>query len=91
MALSPQEIAHKGEKIYNEKYRKGYERDFLGQFVAIDVDTGEAFVAPTATQAIQKAEAGGRHGYLHLVKIGSPGVYSVSYLAPTSGSDRSLL
>ncbi len=44
MALSPQAIAEKGEKIYKEKYRDEFERIYQGKFVAIEIDTEKAYV-----------------------------------------------
>lgn len=80
MPESPQLMADKGEAIYREKYQEAYERDFLGQFVAIDIQSGAAFVAQTPEQAIQDAQASNPKGLLHLIKIGSPGVYRLGYV-----------
>lgn len=76
---SPQVIAHKGESIYKEKFKEEYERKYSGKFVAIDVSSGEAFVADTPEEALQKAQAANVTGPLHLMKIGSEGVYKVGY------------
>ena len=75
MPESPQLIAERGETIYRERYREAYEREFPGQFVAIDVQSGAAFVAPTPEQAIQNARASNPQGFVHLIKIGFVGVY----------------
>src|ERR1044072_7060587 len=43
-AMSPAQIAECGQRIYDERYRKKYERRHWGKLVAINIDTGEAFV-----------------------------------------------
>ncbi len=80
MPDTPHAIAEKGEQIYREKYRADYEQKFPNKFVAIDITTGNAFVADTPTEAIlagQRAEDAG--GPFHVIKVGSPGVYRVGY------------
>jgi hypothetical protein len=49
MALSSQQIAEKGESIYNARYKAEYEKRHFGQYVAIDIESGQAFVAPRHT------------------------------------------
>ena len=77
MALSPDEIAGRGEKIYQACYQKEFEEKYPGQFVAIDVGSGKAFVDRSPEKAVQKAE-GLVDGFLHLIKIGSATVYHLS-------------
>lgn len=79
MALSPQAIAEKGEKIYTDRYKTEYEKKYPGQFVAIEIDSGEAFRATTPEEAITMAQEARDGGFFHLIKVGSPGVYRVSY------------
>jgi hypothetical protein len=85
MADKPQAIAERGEKIYAEKYKDTYEKQFLGQFVAIDIDSGESFVAKTPEQAISAAQAAKDGGFFHLIRIGAPGTYRVGYYAGGRG------
>jgi hypothetical protein len=67
----PREIAEKGNGIYKAKYKRIYEKRYFGQYVAIDLETSEAFVAPNATAAIQSAQNTSKEGALfHLVRIG---------------------
>jgi hypothetical protein len=67
----PREIAEKGDGIYKAKYKRIYEKRYFGQYVAIDLETSEAFVAPNATAAIQSAQNASKEGALfHLVRIG---------------------
>jgi hypothetical protein len=67
----PHEIFDKGDDIYRERYKRIYEKRYLGQYVAIDLETGAAFVAPDATAAIRSAQNTRKEGALfHLVRIG---------------------
>jgi hypothetical protein len=53
------------------KYKRIYEKRYFGQYVAIDLETSEAFVAPNAAAAIRSAQNTGKEGALfHLVRIG---------------------
>lgn len=60
----PREISEKGQAIYRAKHRRRYGADYFGQFLAIDLETSEAFVAPSATAAMQKAQLNSKTGAL---------------------------
>jgi len=80
MALSsPEQIADKGEQIYKARYQQEYEQQHLGKFVAIEIDSGEAFLADTPEEAIEAAQRARDRGLFHLIKVGAPGLYRVSY------------
>lgn len=67
----PWEIAGQGQAIYRAKYKRQYGADYFGQYLAIDLETTEAFVALSATAAMQKAQIKGRAGALiHVFRIG---------------------
>ncbi len=84
MSLSPQAIAEKGESIYNAKYKAEYEKRYFGQYAAIDLETGQAFVATRPEAAIEQAQQALKGGLVHVIRIGHSGVYHVSHTA-TSG------
>jgi hypothetical protein len=83
---NPAEIARVGEKVYDRKYRVGYERSHNGEFVAIDVRSEKAYVAATPEGAIAQGKREAPNGLFHLIKIGSPGAFRVS---STSHADNS--
>jgi hypothetical protein len=67
----PREIAVKGVEIYKAKYKHNYEKRYFGQYIAIDVESSEAFVASSAAAAIHGAQGNGKGGALfHLIRIG---------------------
>jgi len=76
---NPQEAANKGMAIYREKYQQAYEREHPGKFVAIDITTGEAWVADTPEAALEMAQRANANGFFHLIRVGSPGVFRVGY------------
>jgi len=76
---NPSEIADRGEQIYKEKYQATYEIEHPGQFVAIDVTTGNAFVGVSPEEVLENARKAAPTGIFHLIKVGSPGAFRVSY------------
>jgi len=84
---TPTEIAAEGERIYAERYKQDYEIKHPGKFVAVDVTTGEAYLAEFPEEAIQSAQAKAPKGLFHLIKIGAPGAFRVSYSATNARSN----
>jgi len=84
---APEEIAAKGQKIYNERFQALYGLTHAGKFLAIDVtvEPPQAYVADTPEAALEGAQRANPHGFFYVVKIGAPGVYRVGY---TRGSLR---
>jgi hypothetical protein len=76
---NPQKFAEAGEKIYTDRYKLEYEKEYKGQFVAIDVVTEEAYVSAAAEEALESGRRANPSGIFHLIRIGSPGAYKSSY------------
>ncbi len=83
---SPDKIAEQGEFLY-ERVREEYEKKFMGQFVAIDVRSGDAYVGEYPETAMQKARAASPNAVLHLIRIGSQGAFKVSYTGARHHND----
>ena len=79
MTETPQNIAERGERIYQERYKTEYEAKHLGRFVAIDIESEEAFLADTPEGALNQARSTKPEGKFHLIRVGSPGVYKLGY------------
>ena len=75
---TPDQIVDAGERISAETHKTRLERERLGHFVAIDVLTGEPYVAEFPEEALKSARQHAPTGIFHLIRIGSPGVYRVS-------------
>lgn len=74
----PAQISAAGEKIYNEKFRAKFEREFSDQFAAIEIEGGDAFVGRTADEALEKARKAFQSGLFFLVRIGAAGAFKIS-------------
>ena len=53
------------------KYKRDCEQRFFGQYIAIDVETGDGFIAASAAAAIRSGQSAGKPGALfRLIRIG---------------------
>lgn len=77
--LHPKAIVEAGEKIYRETYQQEYEAKHQGKFVAIDIYTAKAFLGGTSEEALRIARTEEPNGVFHLIRVGSPGAFRVSY------------
>jgi hypothetical protein len=69
-------VAAAGERLYR-KLAPSYERE-QGKYLAIDVDTGKAYLAASPQEALRLAENADPTGSFHLVRIGFEGLYRVA-------------
>jgi hypothetical protein len=76
---NPDKIAEEGERVYKERHRERLEKEFPGQFAAIDVGTGEAYVGEFPEVALKHAQEASPHAVVHLIRIGAEGAFKVSY------------
>ena len=75
---NPKEIAEAGEQIFSERYKDQFEREHPEEFAAIDVTTGDAYLAETHEGALEKAEACSPYGIFHLIQVGHSTAFRVS-------------
>lgn len=73
---SVNQIAAAGERLYR-RLAPAYAQE-EGKYLAIDVGTGKAYLAPSPQDALKLAEHANPKGSFHLVKIGSYGLYRVA-------------
>ena len=64
-----QEIAEKGSRIY-ENIKSKYEPGDSGKFLAIEVESGEAYKADTSGEAVEMARQAHPDTVFYVVKIG---------------------
>jgi len=83
---NPKMIAEAGEKIYREKFQKNFETNHAGEFVAINVNNGEAILGSTPEAALEKARAQDPQGVFHLIRVGFPSAFQISH-ARSESSD----
>ena len=79
-ALQPAEIAESAERIYQERYKEDYERSHSGEFVVIDITTGEAYLGSYPEDAMRLAEEAAPKGMHYLIKIGAPAAFRIGFI-----------
>ena len=76
---NPKAVVEKGEEIYDQKYRAEFEKLHHGKFVLIEVKSGEAFLGDSPEDVYKDAAEKTTGGVFHLIRVGSPGAFRVSY------------
>ena len=76
---SPSSIAKEGQRIYEEKYKADLEQAHFGEYIAIDVLTGDYYIDKFPEMAIETAQDKATHGIFHLIRIGSPSAFKASF------------
>lgn len=84
---NPKAIAHAGEEIYLEKFKNEYEEIHVGKFVAINVIAETATLADTPEAALESARAADPKGVFHLIRVGFPSAFQISYGIPQTSPD----
>ncbi len=77
-ALTPEQIAQRGQKIYNERLKAELEPKEQGKFVAIEVESGGYVIGDTLIEALQKAREKYPGKLFHTVRVGFEGVFKMS-------------
>jgi hypothetical protein len=80
-ALTTDQVAAKGQKIYDEKLKGILEAENKGKFVVIEVESGDYFVADTVLEALQKAKEKYPNKILHAIRIGYEGIFKMGSYA----------
>ena len=76
---SPDKIAEEGQRLYEERHKATLEGTRRGEYVTIDVLTGNAYAAEFPEQALEEARKQAPNGVFHLIRIGAPGAFKVSF------------
>ena len=80
-------IAEAAECIYKERYQEEYERNHKGEYVAIDVMKGGAYVDESPGGALERARKAAPHGVFHLIRIGSDSAFKATRLGGGTQED----
>ena len=78
--MTPDKIAEKGERIYDDFYRAKYEGYQDGHFLAIDTTNEAAYLGDYPEEALDKAVQENSNGRFYLVKIGAETAFHVGYI-----------
>lgn len=76
---SPKAIADAGERIYRDKFQALFEPEHSGEFAAINVLAETATLGATPEAAFEAARQADPNGVYHLVRVGYPGAFQISY------------
>ena len=68
-------LALQGRRIYSERLRSSLETSAQGQFVAIEVDSGDYFLGATPLEAIDLGEKKYPQKLFHVMKVGSKATF----------------
>lgn len=69
-SLSIDELVRVGERIYLDELKEKLEKDFMGQYVVIDVENRAHFVDPDRLAAIRMAQEKYGEKLFYIVQIG---------------------
>ena len=68
----PDALASQGEMLYTQRIKAMVEPAHMGEYVAIEVASGDYFLGMTLVEAATKARAAYPKRRFHFIKIGSP-------------------
>lgn len=74
---SPQEVAARGEQIYEQRIRDQVEPDDKGKFVIIDIKTGDYEIDRSDLAATKRALAKRPEAVLYGMRIGYPTTHRI--------------
>ena len=72
---TPEEVAQRGEAMYERQIRARVEPEHMGQFVVIDIETGDYELDVDDLAATKRALAKRPDAVLYGLRIGSPAAY----------------
>jgi hypothetical protein len=75
--LTKDEIARRGREIYERDIRADVERDHDGEFLVVDVATGDYTVGKDDQEVFKHAEAKNPEGLFYLMRVGRPAAHRI--------------
>jgi hypothetical protein len=73
---SKDEIARRGDEIYEKSIRSHVEREFDGKILALDVDSGDYEIDDTTLPAVDRLRLRHPNPEVYVLRIGHNAVYS---------------
>lgn len=81
--LTKDEIARRGREIYERDIRAKVEREHDGEFLVIDVTTGDYAVGRDDEEVFDRAESKNPEGLFYLMRVGRPAAHRIGGSART--------
>ncbi len=75
--LTKDEIARRGREIYERDVRAEVEREHDGEFLVVDVATGDYAVGQDEDEVFVRAEAKDPEGLFYLMRVGRPAAHRI--------------
>ena len=75
LQYSSAEIVQRGQALYEQQIRAQVEASHPGQFLILDIETGDYEVDAEDVRALQRAKAKHPEGAFYIVRVGSPTAY----------------
>ncbi len=75
-----QEIVRRGQALYNRQIRAKVEGSHKGEFLVLDIESGEYEIDASEVAALRRAKAKHPDAALYILKIGYPTAYRVGGL-----------
>jgi hypothetical protein len=72
---SSAEIVQRGQALYEQQIRAQVEASHPGQFLILDIETGDYEIDAEDVRALQRAKAKHPEGAFYIVRVGSPTAY----------------
>lgn len=85
--MSPNEIAERAKRIYADKFRETYEGSHDGEFLAVDVNSEEAYPGKYPEDAMNAADQAAPDGTFYLIRIGRETAFDMGF----TGGQRHIL
>lgn len=73
--FSSTEIAQRGQALYDQQLRAQMEASHPGQFLVLDIETGDYEIDVDDVAAIQRAKAKHPDAALYILRVGAPTAY----------------
>ena len=79
---SKEEIAQRGEELYETHIRRSVEKKFDGKIIALDIESGDYEIDDTTLPAADRLRVRHPDAELYVMRIGYDAVYSFHGLLP---------
>jgi len=76
--MDPHRTAEKGRRIYRERLKSKLESEAMGQYIAIDVDSGNFVLGETPLDALCAAKQQYPGAVFHIMRVGAKSVFHLS-------------
>lgn len=75
--LTKGEIARRGREIYERGIRAEVEREHDGEFLVVDIATGDYAIGEDDEEVFDRAEAKNPQGLFYLMRVGRPAAHRI--------------